>query len=149
MDLNKRDMRKNVDIERRLRNALANLRAGSPQHSSLKARAKEGARLINISNVALEAGVSRTLIGHVNCNYPELRKEILQAASEQSTHHSVTAMRTELRREIRFLKTQIEMKDTYIAELLLEIDRLGGGTRGSHESVIDFRAKRRQRRTDS
>jgi hypothetical protein len=139
-------MRHDVEIDRKVRAALKRLQSKNPDHPDLKERARTGRRLINVSTVALEASISRTLIGHDGCPYPQLRQDILKAASEERPALPPTQLVADLRAEIRSLKEQIEMKDTYIAELLLELQRLGGSTDTVNGSVIDFRRERLDRR---
>lgn len=140
-------MKREIDIERNVRSALARLKTRSPAHPELAERAASGRRLINISNVALEAGISRTLIGHDACAYPELRKEIIAAAACEPIRQPKTALVADLRATIRTLARQIELKDTYIAELLLELQRLGGDPSPGEGNVIDFRRRHRKSRS--
>jgi|GEM_PF-4302670 hypothetical protein len=139
-------MRCDVDIERKVRGAIGRLRARQPIHAALKARAEAGRKLINVSTVALEASVSRTLIGHDGCPYPHLRREVLEAASAETRGTPTSKLLAALRAEIRDLQEQLEMKDTYIAELLLENQRLGGSDNGGSPNVVDFRKKRQKAR---
>lgn len=139
-------MRRDIEIERKVRTALKRLQSKKPSHPDLQERARNGRRLINVSTVAREAGVSRTLIGHDGCAYPELRREILAAAAAERPSPPPTRLVADLRAEVRGLKVQIEMKDTYIAELLLELRRLGGSTDPANGNVIDFRRERQNRR---
>ncbi|MES2298674.1 MAG: hypothetical protein V4582_16640 [Pseudomonadota bacterium] len=53
---------------------------GEPKNKQLKARKAKGALKINVSNVALEAGHSRTLIAlETGCRYPRVRELIKHA----------------------------------------------------------------------
>lgn len=133
-----------------LRAAYKRLRNGNPQNESLKAKAKSGRRLVTISNVALEAGVSRTLIGHQGCRYDALRKEILAFAEHNPRSVVSHALMEALRAEIRFLKSQLELRDTYNAELLIELELYKKNDRGGRHTedgvVTNFRSDRRRTR---
>lgn len=68
--------RKADPIEQDFRDALQRLMEGKPKNKELKASAKAGKLKINTSNVALEAGRSRTLIALEDCRYPAVRQLI-------------------------------------------------------------------------
>ncbi|WP_152412159.1 hypothetical protein [Xanthomonas phaseoli] len=67
--------------KQQLEDALRRLRDGEPAHPKLRASldSKLGAgktyNLVSIANVALEAGVSRTLIGYDGCQYPQCERQ--------------------------------------------------------------------------
>lgn len=66
-------------IEQDFLDAIDRLRDGQPKNKQLKARKAKGALKVNIANVALEAGHSRTLISlETGCRYPRVRELIKQ-----------------------------------------------------------------------
>ncbi|WP_417464217.1 hypothetical protein [Kordiimonas sp.] len=58
--------------------AIERILVGKPQNSKLFAKAKRGQLKMNIANVALEAGRSRTLIGTADTEYADIRKRIIE-----------------------------------------------------------------------
>jgi hypothetical protein len=101
-------------IEKDFLDALKRLQEGGPINKALKAAKAKGALKITISNVALEAGRSRTLIALESCRYPRVREMIKQAkdgiTAIPTTH---TQLIERLRASIADLKTQ---KAQYQAE---------------------------------
>lgn len=67
-------------IEQDFLDAIDRLRDGEPKNKLLKARKAKGRLKVNVANVALEAGHSRTLIAlETGCRYPRVRELIKQA----------------------------------------------------------------------
>lgn len=67
-------------IEQDFLDAIDRLRDGEPKNKLLKARKARGTLKVNVANVALEAGHSRTLIAlETGCRYPRVRELIKQA----------------------------------------------------------------------
>jgi hypothetical protein len=67
-------------IEQDFLDAIERLRDGEPKNKQLKARKAKGTLKVNVANVALEAGHSRTLIAmETGCRYPRVRELIKQA----------------------------------------------------------------------
>ena len=101
-------------IEQDFKEALRRLEEGLPTNRLLKSVKEKGRLKITISNVALEAGRSRTLIALEKCRYPLVRELIKQAKSGKSevpTTH--TELIGKLRADVAELKIQ---KDLYQAE---------------------------------
>lgn len=63
-------------IEQRLQDAIRRILEGAPLNEKLIRKASCGRLSINFATVALEAGVSRTLISLENCAYPKIRARI-------------------------------------------------------------------------
>lgn len=111
--------------KQQLKDALQRLRDGEPAHPKLRATldSKRSVgktyNLVSIANVALEAGVSRTLIGYDDCPYPAIRMAILKA---KKAAPSVSTIKV-LRQEIAELKRQKSELITVIASLRSELDR--------------------------
>lgn len=98
-------------IEQDFLDAIDRLREGEPKNKKLKARAAKGTLKVNVANVALEAGHSRTLIAlETGCRYPRVRELVKQAKTGQSrlptTLNEVIAR---LRAENAALKVQLKM----------------------------------------
>lgn len=69
-------------IEQDFLDAIDRLRDGLPKNKQLKGRRAKGTLKVNVANVALEAGHSRTLIAlETGCRYPRVRELIKQAKS--------------------------------------------------------------------
>lgn len=67
-------------IEQDFLDAIDRLRDGEPKNKHLKACKAKGTLKVNVVNVALEAGHSRTLIAlETGCRYPRVRELIKQA----------------------------------------------------------------------
>lgn len=67
-------------IEQDFLAAIDRLRDGEPKNKQLKVRKAKGTLKVNVANVALEAGHSRTLIAlETGCRYPRVRELIKQA----------------------------------------------------------------------
>lgn len=134
--------------EKMLLDAFERLKAGKPRNMALKEKALKGRQLVNFVNVAIEAGVSRSLIAHDGCLYPHVRSSILAYVTSSPKPAVSPALVAELRAEIRDLHRQIELRDTFNAELLLELERLSNDRDGHHperENVVNFRKDRRRR----
>jgi hypothetical protein len=99
--------------------ALARLQQNAPRNANLAKRALRAELRINVSNVALEAGHSRTLIGHANCRYPKLRASILAAKQPMAETHTAIATIRALRQTIQELRDQIRRNDSINATLVI------------------------------
>lgn len=106
-------------IEKEFSDALTRLQQGRPRHTKLAKLVERGVARINIANVALEAGHSRTLIGHANCKYPKVRASIL--AAKKPILIVTTALSTirALRQNIQELRDQIRRNDSVNAALVI------------------------------
>ncbi|OZB78225.1 MAG: hypothetical protein B7X29_05775 [Halothiobacillus sp. 13-55-115] len=112
--------RKPDPIEQDFENALQRLVNGQPKHKTLKARAKAGKLKINISNVALEAGRSRTLIALENSRYPKVREAIMLAQGGEKAHPKTFTQLTEnLRATIAELKVEKRLLEKKMATHVL------------------------------
>lgn len=138
---------KRSKTEQALYDAFERLKEGKPRNRDLKARALAGKSLVNITNVAIEAGLSRQLIAHKHCQYPEIRKMILEYVQAAKNSGGTLATIRELRSRIRELGRKIDLRETHLAELVLENNRL----RSKYEpnppqgdNVVNFRRDRRR-----
>ena len=96
-------------IEQDFLTALDRLQEGKPTNKTLKASKVKGILKITTSNVALEAGRSRTLIAMEHCRYPRVREMIKLAkggkTAEPRTH---TELIQRLRADIADLRAQVK-----------------------------------------
>lgn len=115
------DASRNPDpIEQDFRDALQRLVEGKPENKKLKAGAKAGKLKINFSNVALEAGRSRTLIALEECRYPKVRQEIIQAqGGKKALPTTYTHLIANLRADIATLKAEKRLLETTMATHVL------------------------------
>ena len=65
-------------MEQHLLDAWARVRDGKPENKQLVELAQKGELKVTVLNVAKEAGVSRTLIGHDGCRYMNVRRKIVE-----------------------------------------------------------------------
>jgi hypothetical protein len=68
-------------IEQRLQDAICRILEGAPLDEKLARKASRGKLSLNFVTVALEAGVSRTLIALEDCAYPKIRAQIVSLKS--------------------------------------------------------------------
>lgn len=108
--------------------ALERLQANRPQHVLLLAKSKTGRLKVSLSNLALEAGHSRTLISGRACQYPEIRDRALQIAVKANAKPAKATKQiiSDLREENVKLRQQLEQISTSYAEVLLRIYNLQG-----------------------
>jgi hypothetical protein len=65
-------------IRKDFEDAIQRIKAGKPEHPQFRAKiARRKTVKLNLSTVAQEAGRARTLIGRVDCEYPDIRNRIL------------------------------------------------------------------------
>lgn len=97
-------------IEQDFVDALQRLLDGKPNCKVLKASLKIGKLKINASNVALEAGHSRTLIGMDGCRYPAVREAITLAKGvKKSAPSTYTQLIQNLRADLARAKADIKL----------------------------------------
>jgi hypothetical protein len=103
-------------IEQDFLDALQRLVDGKPEHKELKARANAGKLKINISNVALEAGRSRTLIALKDCRYPAVREAVrLAQGGKKALPTTYTQLIANLRAEKAVLLAEKRLLETALA----------------------------------
>lgn len=87
----------NEEINRDFLNAIARIESGNVLNPVLRSKKAEGKLLkLNATNVALEAGHSRTLIGTRNSQYPHIRKRV---ATQTEADETVSTPNAKRRRE--------------------------------------------------
>ncbi|WP_066739195.1 hypothetical protein [Cupriavidus sp. D384] len=102
--------------------ALKRLIEGTPTNPKVKLKAANGKLRVNVLNVSLEAGHSRSLVGLANCAYPKVREAILEAMDDPTGPRE--ALKAHIRR-LRNLNSELEdmlaERDSYNALLLLRL----------------------------
>lgn len=112
--------RKPDPIEQDFRDALQRLVEGKPENKKLKASARAGKLKIHISNVALEAGRSRTLIALADCRYPKVREAVnLAQGGKKALPTTYTQLIANLRADIATLKAEKRLLETTMAAHVL------------------------------
>jgi hypothetical protein len=107
-------------IERDFLDAVQRLVEGKPENKKLKAKAKAGKVKINISNAALEAGHSRTLIALEDCRYPKVREVIhLAQGGKTALPTTYTQLISNLRADIATQKAEKRLLETSMAAHVL------------------------------
>lgn len=101
--------RRRAEIETDFLMAIERLVSGRPTHPALKKRKEETGRLaINISNVALEAGRSRTLIATRDTTYPTVKHRLMELAKPHASRGTATTI-IDLRAELSETRKQLKM----------------------------------------
>lgn len=107
-------------IEQDLLDALQRLVEGKPTHKTLRAKAKEGRLKVNSSNVALEAGRSRTLIALEDCRYPKVREAVkLAQGGKNALPTTYTQLIANLRADLATVKAEKRLLETTMADHVL------------------------------
>lgn len=109
--------------------AVARVKEGRPENPDLAVLAKQGKLKTNSTTVSKEAGVSRTLIGHDKCRYPNVRRAICEkdAAAEELPVRVPTDMRTTnaaLRQINRILEQRLKVSLSEQAAMLSRMQKL-------------------------
>jgi hypothetical protein len=101
-------------MEKRFLDAIDRLKEGKPLCPELQKKAKAGKLRVDVSAAALEAGgpdemggwrgLSRTLIGHVNCRYPKVREEIRKGKEGEPGEYDLKNVNSKLRERNRQLE---------------------------------------------
>ncbi|AJY44045.1 hypothetical protein I6G56_14820 [Burkholderia humptydooensis] len=101
--------------------ALQRLIDGTPTHPKLIAKAADGKLRVNLLSVSIEAGHSRTLIGHKDCAYPDVRNAILRTLENFGPKETLKAEILRLRNQVSELQDKLEERDSYNVRLLLRL----------------------------
>lgn len=113
------------EFENSLWAALRRLERGTPTNADLVVAASEGRLRISITTVAAEAGCSRTPIGTEGCDYPNVRKAILER--KKVTGSSLRQEIARLRARVAELETRLAARDSTSGELILRMRALSKG----------------------
>lgn len=106
-------------IEQDLLAALDRLKAGKPKNKDLLVLAKQGKLRISVSTVALEAGRSRTLIGHAKCQYPHVRDKVLAMRHGEGEPTRLQDVLANKRHETTRLKREMQNLASHCAALIV------------------------------
>lgn len=122
--------RKGIDrIEQDFLSALDRLRSGKPTNAKLAKMATLDTLRITVSTVALEAGHSRTLIGHKNCKYPGTRDRILALREDRDEPRTAADIITRKREEVAALRRKLAISHSEMAALVRRLDQLQAETK--------------------
>lgn len=114
------NLRKPDPIEQDLLDALQRLVEGKPTNKTLKVKAKEGRLKVNTSNVALEAGRSRTLIALEDCRYPKVREAVkLAQGGKKTLPTTYTQLIANLRADLATVKAEKRLLEMTMADHVL------------------------------
>lgn len=112
--------RKLDPIEQDFLDALQRLTEGEPKNKTLKAKAKSGKLKINTSNVALEAGRSRTLIALEDCRYPKVREAVkIAQGGKKASPTTYSELIQSLRADLAAVKAERRLLETTMADHVL------------------------------
>ena len=103
--------------------AISRLKKNEPTNIVLLDKSARGELEISILSVAMEAGLSRRLIGHEKCEYKEIRDEVQRLILERSEAKTGETTRALLRRlylEVSELKDQLTLRDLIHADSVVE-----------------------------
>lgn len=123
--------------------AIERIQKGKPKHPDLVARQREGKLVLNPSTAALEAGRSRTYVGHAGCALPDIRSRILSEGSRSVRIGSMKEVVRSLQERVSALEQQAKIKDSAIAALQIALTRAKPRTHPKAENVTPFRRKTR------
>lgn len=119
--------------------AIERIQKGKPKHPDLVARQREGKLVLNPSTAALEAGRSRTYVGHAGCALPDIRSRILSEGSRSVRIGSMKEVVRSLQERVSALEQQAKIKDSAIAALQIALTRAKPRTHPKAGNVTPFR----------
>ena len=133
------------DMEERLNSAVDRILANEPKDTALRRLAIAKKLRLNFSNVAREVPCSRTLIGFVDCPYPNVRARILALMTTESARGLANQIER-LKEEVAMLNAEIQARDTAYAELVIRVathqrGRSSSGKPLSPKSVAERRSQ--------
>jgi predicted nuclease with TOPRIM domain len=128
-----------------LREAMHRVVSGIPTNPELAKRAMDNTLRFSLSSVAQEAGVSRTLISHEDCEYSDIRAEIKELIR---TKNPLAVTINQLNQDVEDLKKRVRRRRVSMSQLISRLykknriatdnalqifpvpNRLGGATDG-------------------
>lgn len=128
-------------ISQKIREAITRLEALLPLNPELQDRLKSGKSIHSISAVALEAGVSRTCIGHAGCSYPAERLLALAFVQGANNAKQLGVQLEQCKEERNELRTGIAARDAIIAAQMIRIRALESKAKSSgnpDDNIIPF-----------
>ncbi len=123
--------------------AITRIQRGKPKHPDLVARQRDGKLALNPSTAALEAGRSRTYVGHAGCTLPEIRSRILSEGSRSVRIGSMKEVVRSLQDRVSALEQQAKIKDSAIAALQIALSRAKPRAHPKVGNVTPFRKRTR------
>jgi hypothetical protein len=113
--------------ETKLLDALDRIKHDRPTDPELVKLSKLKRLRVTVTNVALEAGQSRTLIGHKGCRYPRVRANILAEMKAVAQPRTAADVINRKRDEVAALTEAVRLRDSVNAALILRLDSLAKG----------------------
>jgi len=111
-------------ISKRILDALERVKSNKPTVAKLLERARKDKLKVNPSTVSLEAGVSRTNIGKIDCNFPDERKKVLAESNRSKRADRLAKKSKEQAETLVQALAMVRERDTIIASLLNKIEGL-------------------------
>lgn len=111
-------------VEQDFIDALHRLKVGKPNNKALKQSVKLNTLKITITTVSLEAGHSRTLIGHKSCKYPSVRNQILALREDREVPTRLQEIISRKREETAELKRLLALAQSENAALRIRMATL-------------------------
>ena len=111
-------------VEQDFIDALGRLQDNKPTQPALRKKSLDGKLKINVMTVSMEAGHSRTLIGHKGCKYPETRRKVLDAAAKTSPLSSASSVLDSLREDSEELRRRVHLLVSHNAALVRRMQEL-------------------------
>jgi len=124
MPRKKSDLQPVDAIEQAFLEAIERLITGKPTNPRLQTAAAAGKLKMNVSNVAVEAGHSRTLIAYKGCKYPRVLDRIRNLLSNQPAPDSASAVLARLREENATLQLRLQQSISHNAALIRRMNVL-------------------------
>ena len=128
-------------LAQKIREAIKRLEASSPLNPELQERLKSGKSIHSISAVALEAGVSRTCIGHAGCAYPAERLLALAYVQGANNAKQLSVQLEQCKEERNELRVGIASRDAIIAAQMIRIRALESKEKSSGkpgDNIVPF-----------
>jgi transcriptional regulator with XRE-family HTH domain len=129
-------------MEQRFFDALERVRNGTPTVDRLFKLALARKLKVNITTVALEAGLSRTLIGHDKCAYPKVRNAVIGDREPIETPTNMRSINAELRKENKRLENQLCIAIAHQAALLNRMHKMANEFQDKFDEAERIKARR-------
>lgn len=94
------------------------VRGGTPSHPDLIELLRLGKLKVSAANVAKEAGVSRSLLGHENCRYHQIYAQIISIGAPATQPSDMRGVNADLRKINRELEARVRSAQTEQAALI-------------------------------
>ncbi|SDE57331.1 hypothetical protein [Kordiimonas lacus] len=103
--------------------AIARILANKPRNPTLRTKAERGSLKMNISNVALEAGRSRTLVGKPDTEYADVRRKIIDLMEADIGASATERIIKELREQRDLCRVERDRAMSEAHKYLIELEK--------------------------